>query len=108
MKKRKEFWKLGRSKKFKKSFEKLIPQDKWHVEHAINKLLSDKTPEKHYPTTQCSNCGMDDIYLAAVAHDGFGNMGVELEFKVNRTKMVITPIFTRRTRLFNSRQSLNR
>lgn len=104
MKTRKQYWTLGPHKPFKKSFVKLIPQDKWHVQHAINKLTYDRNPEQHYPTIQCPDCGMDTIHLAAVAHDGLGNMGVELLFNVNRKKMILTPIYVRRTRLFNSKQ----
>jgi hypothetical protein len=108
MQKFREVWKLGHHEPFKTSFDNLELQDKWRVEHAITELLSDHNPEKHYPSVQCPECGMEDVYLAAVAHDGIGNMGVELEFNVNRIEMVLTPIFTSRVKLFNKNSLVKR
>jgi hypothetical protein len=101
---RRQVWTIGRYVPFKTSFDRLSPQDKWYVEHAINELTFDRTPEQHYPSVQCPECGMSSVHLAAIAHDGLGNMGVELQFNVDRQFMILTPIFTRRTKLFNANQ----
>ena len=109
MKTRKANWFLGKHQPFKDSFDKLIPQDKWRVAHAVQELIFEKEPQKKYPHVQCTDCGVDESYhLSAVAHDGTGNMGVELLFKINKTTKVLSPIYTRRTRLVNSKKLLVR
>lgn len=109
MKKPKEYWSLGKHVPFKNSFDKLEPQDKWIVAHAIEQLVFVKNPEQRYPRVECVECGVDESYhLSAVANDGVGNMGVELLFKVNSKRKLISPIYTRRTRLYTHKQLLNR